>query len=743
MAKSNITKAPDTIKAAPIPKPPVPKVDSVQERTADASSVFGQRAVNALGGGSVQTPPKQFGAYLGQMQGATVRQRGVLRQLQRSYGNQYVGKVLQAKSLVQAKCGESCSCSQCSQASISNTDGIISRLGNGSQMPRSVTRPFEIAYGASFSDVRLHQETSIATQLGVDALAVDKHVAFRSGKYQPRTLEGQHLIGHELAHVVQQARGGKSIQGQSTGRSSSFYEREADQASSEALAGHPVNLSAAPVGTYGGQAGGCFIKGLSSRQVGELAHAHIQRYFNATGLIYSEVNIPGARYIDSDRPHATGRCDLLLTYPPPTVVPNVSQPGIRPGVPLTSPPAPSPAAAMIGEIKPISYLGNQDAQYQLLDYIDAHNRYYGTGAGFYAPITYPMSLPIGGPLASGDPTFITWPPQALHVITLNDGLYYYFCRPLGELLPIMEWMRRKIQEYLRNLRELMRRYPQLRPQLEPVLDRLRRLGEALERALEGSRNWLRENFWELVLIVLAALVVALVIVFAAKIIAAIAAVGALLKAIGAALAAALAALAIILGTSETQAQPSTEPPSSSSPPIDIAPEPGHGCFTGSTLVTLADGTKKRIDQVCVGDAVIAWDEETGVLCPSMVLQTHRHPPEPLIKVKLSDNRELEVTYFHTIRTTDKWLLSRDLKPGDNLLVSDNSILHNVNIVDIHPLTKTEPVYNFTVQTYSTYLAGDIVVHNAGMAKPQYVPPSPEYPTPREIPTPEARQRIGR
>ena len=38
---------------------------------------------------------------------------------------------------------------------------------------------------------------------------------------------------------------------------------------------------------------------------------------------------------------------------------------------------------------------------------------------------------------------------------------------------------------------------------------------------------------------------------------------------------------------------------------------GGGCVTPETLVTLADGTQKRIDQVTYNDQLLVWDFNTG------------------------------------------------------------------------------------------------------------------------------------
>ena len=62
----------------------------------------------------------------------------------------------------------------------------------------------EASFGTDFSSVRV-QEGSQASQLGARAYAQGTDLHFAPGQYQPNTQSGQALIGHELAHVVQQS----------------------------------------------------------------------------------------------------------------------------------------------------------------------------------------------------------------------------------------------------------------------------------------------------------------------------------------------------------------------------------------------------------------------------------------------------------------------------------------------------------------------------------------------------------
>jgi ribosomal protein S18 acetylase RimI-like enzyme len=64
----------------------------------------------------------------------------------------------------------------------------------------------EAALGANFSNVRVHIGPQ-AERIGAIAFTVGSDIYFAPGRYQPDTVHGQQLLGHELAHVVQQRAG--------------------------------------------------------------------------------------------------------------------------------------------------------------------------------------------------------------------------------------------------------------------------------------------------------------------------------------------------------------------------------------------------------------------------------------------------------------------------------------------------------------------------------------------------------
>lgn len=81
---------------------------------------------------------------------------------------------------------------------------LLERLGEGSPLPGGVASRFEGAFGEALADVRVHESTSLASELNARAFAVGNHIGFAPGQFNPGTLEGDALLAHELAHVIQQ-----------------------------------------------------------------------------------------------------------------------------------------------------------------------------------------------------------------------------------------------------------------------------------------------------------------------------------------------------------------------------------------------------------------------------------------------------------------------------------------------------------------------------------------------------------
>ena len=76
----------------------------------------------------------------------------------------------------------------------------------GRRLPQQVQEKMEAFFGADFSDVRIHQGPQ-AQSIGAHAFTMGSAIYFAPGQYAPDTARGQQLLGHELAHVIQQRTG--------------------------------------------------------------------------------------------------------------------------------------------------------------------------------------------------------------------------------------------------------------------------------------------------------------------------------------------------------------------------------------------------------------------------------------------------------------------------------------------------------------------------------------------------------
>jgi len=128
-------------------------------------------------------------------------------------------------------------------------DNIRSEKGGGHQLHPDVADKAGGVMGQDFSDVNVHTDgkaDNLSRSIGAKAFTTGNDIFFKEGEYNPQSEEGQHLISHELTHVVQQGSGNKapsSVQGKMTVNDpNDKYEKEADN-----VADKVVKSEAAPV----------------------------------------------------------------------------------------------------------------------------------------------------------------------------------------------------------------------------------------------------------------------------------------------------------------------------------------------------------------------------------------------------------------------------------------------------------------------------------------------------------------
>jgi intein/homing endonuclease len=135
------------------------------------------------------------------------------------------------------------------------------------------------------------------------------------------------------------------------------------------------------------------------------------------------------------------------------------------------------------------------------------------------------------------------------------------------------------------------------------------------------------------------------------------------------------------------------------------------CFLAGTPILMADGSTKAIEQVKVGDKIIAFDEKTGELKKDKVTEFFEHDAQEYLIV----NGHLKVTANHLVYHNGKWVEIGKLKIGDSLLDSQGK---PQQITDIKKMRASVKVYNLEVNPYHTYFAGGFLVHNKVRIRPR-------------------------
>jgi hypothetical protein len=103
---------------------------------------------------------------------------------------------------------------------------------NRTGMPDELKANMESKLNTDFSQVRIHPNSSKATEVGALAYTQGTDVHFAPGQFKPESSNGQQLLGHELTHVVQQGQGRVQPTGKVAGlpvNDSPALENEADE----------------------------------------------------------------------------------------------------------------------------------------------------------------------------------------------------------------------------------------------------------------------------------------------------------------------------------------------------------------------------------------------------------------------------------------------------------------------------------------------------------------------------------
>lgn len=139
------------------------------------------------------------------------------------------------------------------------------------------------------------------------------------------------------------------------------------------------------------------------------------------------------------------------------------------------------------------------------------------------------------------------------------------------------------------------------------------------------------------------------------------------------------------------------------------------CVKIDTMITMADGSYEKIQNIKTGDRILAYNEEKSILEETTVKQIYSRKTKDILRINLSNDQEIEVTPEHPflcrVETSNKpyWIEAKDLHPGYNLFDEDLIETKIKSIVKVDD--KEVDVFNFACSPNETYIAAKTIVHN--------------------------------
>jgi hypothetical protein len=127
----------------------------------------------------------------------------------------------------------------------------------------------------------------------------------------------------------------------------------------------------------------------------------------------------------------------------------------------------------------------------------------------------------------------------------------------------------------------------------------------------------------------------------------------------------------------------------------VPPVTTPSCFTGDTLILMADGNTKPISEIAIGDVIQGYDFSTGKTINNQVVQIYFRQVGSFLLI----NGNLRVTGEHPFAVGQgKWKKAGELEVGETVLGLDGEI----KIASIEAVFEAVEVFNLTVNGTRNY-----------------------------------------
>jgi predicted lipid-binding transport protein (Tim44 family) len=147
-------------------------------------------------------------------------------------------------------------------------------------------------------------------------------------------------------------------------------------------------------------------------------------------------------------------------------------------------------------------------------------------------------------------------------------------------------------------------------------------------------------------------------------------------------------------------------------PGQLCARGGGGCFLAGTPILLADGSKKNIEDIRIGDRLLTSSSE-GVAATAAVRNIFSLDVDEYLEVRI-DGMMLRVTREHPFCAGNgQFRTIGSLTAGDTVYAFNGSSLEKKKILSITTVREKAIVYNLSADQPNTFVAGGILVHNKG------------------------------
>ena len=140
------------------------------------------------------------------------------------------------------------------------------------------------------------------------------------------------------------------------------------------------------------------------------------------------------------------------------------------------------------------------------------------------------------------------------------------------------------------------------------------------------------------------------------------------------------------------------------------------CFVAGTPVLMADGSRKPIQTVMVGDLVATFDEPIGATSEGRVVNTFHRTVGRLITVRAGGDL-IRATPEHPFHVDGQWVTAQHLKKGDRFTGNNGTA---PTVTEVGAVDTLSVVHNIEVAAHHNYFVGErgILVHNRCLPLPK-------------------------